>query len=237
MKPGIRKTRGIGLAALLLLAGGLLLNGCESDATAPRENLPPPTAQEAAQQAALVAVSAAKVGPKLVTFNGTVLAEKELGVYPYTFPEGGNITGSIMLEFFTGGPTGTHSAWGDADYGLLYSPGEEMVTASVDLGGGVGPIFGVSFDLHGDINQAQDTATVSGTGTFVTGDISDDFSLTNVVVQALSGYPEGGSLTLKAGSHEVVVTYDGSSTAGVAVNAVAMFTVDLDTGILSPVID
>lgn len=219
---------------LLLLAGALVMSGCESDAVAPQETLPPPTEEEAAQQAALVAVSVAKVGPQLLTFTPTK-RDGELGVYDYSFPDGGDISGTIMLEYFTGGPEGTHCAWGDADYGLLYNNEDQMVTVALDLGGGIEPVFAVGFSLHGDINRATDTATVSGTGVFVSGDINHPFSLTDVELEALSSYPDGGFIAFMAGDLEVVVAYDGSHLGGMSINGSLMFIVDLNTGIISPI--
>ena len=222
------------LGVLLLLAGALVMSGCESDAVAPQETLPPLTEQEAAQEAALVAVCVAKVGPRLLTFTGPK-RDEELGVYPYSFPEGGDISGTIMLEYFTGGAEGTHCAWGAADYGLLYNTEDQMVTVALDLGGGIEPVFAVGFDLFGDINRATDTATVSGTGVFVSGDIIHPFSLTDVDLEAVSTYPEGGVVTFMAGHLEVVVAYDGTHWGGMFINGSLMFIVDLDTGLISPI--
>ena len=102
--------RGAGLMGVLILLLGfcLVIGGCESDSVVPQEQLPALTEQGAAQQASLVAVGISKAGPELLNFSGKS-GDKELGVYPYTFPEGGDISGTIMLEYFTGGAGGTHS--------------------------------------------------------------------------------------------------------------------------------
>ncbi len=148
----------VGAGALVLLLGcGLLLAGCESDPVAPNEELPALTEQELAQQAALVAVGVAQVGPRLVTFNGTKAYNKVDGVYPYTFPEGSNATGSVVLEYLSGGPNGSHVVWDLADYGKLYTLPGDSVTVSVDLGD-FEPIYSVTFDLYGPIDRAADTA-------------------------------------------------------------------------------
>ncbi len=226
---------GVLFLPILLLACGLLINGCESDSVAPHDELPELTEKEAAQQAALVAVGISKVGPELLKFDGLKSGGKELGVYPYTFPAEGDVTGSIVLEYFTGGAGGTHSLWDDADYGLLYTPEGEALAVAVDLGGGLMPIFSLTFDLHGDINQTADTATVSGAGTFTSGDSINDFTLTNLLLEEVSSYPSGGSMDYLVGSIVLVVTYDGSSTAGVEIGGVLAYEIDLNTGIVTPV--
>ncbi len=227
--------RGLGILFLpiLVLVCGLLINGCESDSVAPHDELPQLTEKEAAQQAALVAVGIAKVGPELLKFDGPKSGGKDLGIYPYTFPEGGDVTGSIVLEYFTGGAGGTHSLWDAADYGLLYTPEAEVLTIAMDLGGGLVPIFELSFDLHGDINQTADTATVSGIGTFTTGDDSSDFTLTDVVLTDVSSYPTSGTMGFLVDDIDLVVTYDGSQYATVTVLGGDTYEIDLDTGIVT----
>ncbi len=238
MKTKHLKASGLGLAAvMLLLAGGLLLGGCESDAVAPNETLPEVTDQEAAQQAALVAVGIAHVGPQLLKFDGLKAGPAELGVYPYDFPEGGDITGSIVLEYFTGGEGGNHSSWNNADYGLLYTPEGEEVSVAVELFEGVEVVYSVTFNLGGPINRSADTATVSGPGTLIMGEIVRDFTLTNVFLDAVSSYPGGGSFDFTAGSIVVTVTYDGTRFATVTVSGGATFEIDLDTGLISSVGD
>ena len=221
-------------ALILLLGTGLLLMGCESDSVAPDEELPALTGEEAAQQAALVAVGVAKVGPELVKFDGSKASPAEDGVYPYTFPQGSNVTGSIVLEFFSGGPTGSHVVWDMADYGKLYTPNGEMVTVSVDLGE-IDPIYSVAFELYGPIDRAADTATVSGTGTFISGDRTTPFTLTDVLLEDVSTYPDGGTVVLAGEGIEATVTYDGTRYATVAITDGDTFSLDLDTGIITVV--
>jgi hypothetical protein len=200
---------------------------------APNEELPPPTEREATQQAALVAVGLAQVGPELLTFNGFKALEKELGVYIRTFPEGGDITGSVILEYFTGGPEGVHSVWGDADYGLLYTPEGEAVTIEIEVPEVGTAVFGLDFELHGDIDQEADTATVSGSGNLSTGDFNTSFTISDVVLTEVSSYPEGGTLDFVIGALNLMVEYDGDDTATVSINGVITYEIDLDTGIVT----
>ena len=230
--------RGSGIAALLLLlAGGLMLGGCESDVVAPDDDLPELTEMEAAQQAALVAVGVAQVGPQLLKFAGLKAGPAVLGVYPYDFPVGGDITGSIVLEYFIGGAGGTHSTWDEADYGLLYTPEGEAVSVTVELVEGAEVIYSVTFNLGGPINRAADTATVSGPGTLIMGDFVQGFTLTNVLLNDVSSYPDGGTMDFLAGSVEITVTYDGSRYATATVLGGSVFEIDLDTGIVSSAAD
>jgi len=233
---------GRGIAALLLLTGGLMLAGCESDPVAPQDELPPLTEQEAAQQAAIVAVGLAKVGPELLKFSGLKASPLELGVYPYEFPSGGDITGSIILEYFDGGPEGDHSHWNDADYGLLYSPEGEVVNLALDLEFGFEVNVDLTFDLAGIIDRAADTATVTGSGTYASGDETAGFTIPEtdpVVLSGLSTYPSGGMLMFNIDGIDLLVIYDGDHTAGVAIGVapVSFFSywIDLDTGIVTPV--
>lgn len=221
---------------ILLLGFCLVIGGCESDSVVPQEQLPALTEQGAAQQASLVAVGISKAGPELLNFSGKS-GDKELGVYPYTFPEGGDISGTIMLEYFTGGAGGTHSSWDDADYGLLYTTEGNEVSVALDLDG-LEPQFGLTFNLYGPIDQVADTAEVSGTGTFTTGDSSNDFTIPDddpVLLEAISTYPSGGMFLYSADGFELMVVYDGSDTAIIQIAEVVAYTIDLDTGIVTPV--
>lgn len=232
--------RGLPLTGVLILLLGfcLVLGGCESDAVAPQDELPALTEQGAAQQAALVAVGISMAAPELLNFSGKSGA-KDLGIYPYTFPEGGGVTGTIMLEYFTGGAGGAHSLWSDADYGMLYTTEGEEVSVDLDLDG-LDPEFGITFDVEGPIDQVADTAEVFGTGTFTTGDSSNGFDIPEedpVLLEAISTYPTGGMFAYSADGFELVVVYDGDVTALVFVSGAPEpgYSINLDTGIVTPI--
>ncbi len=232
----LNKTKkGVGLAGILILLLGfcLVLAGCESDAVAPQENLPPLTEKGAAQQAGLVAVGIAKAGPQILNFNGN----KELGIYTHEFTQGG-ISGSVMLEFFTGGAGGAHSHWDDADYGLFYTPEGAEITVALDLDG-LEPDFGLTFDLYGDIDQVADTAAVAGSGNFTSGDSSHAFNIPDddPVVVVAGDHPTGGMFAYSADGFSLVVVYDGDVTADVYVSDAPEpgYSINLDTGIVTAI--
>lgn len=232
------KGRSWACALVLLMAGGLLLGGCESDSVTPNDDVPELTELQAAQVAGRIASGIAKVGPELLKFDGPKSGNKVLGVYPYEFPSGGDITGTIVLEYFEGGAGGTHSNWDDADYGLIYTPGSTVVTAAIDLGGTEALLFEISFNLHGDINQTADTAAVLGGGTLAIGSFINSFSIPDdepVVLSGVSSYPHGGMVIVNVDGVDLLVIYDGDHTAGVSVGGVISYLIDLDNGEVTPV--
>jgi hypothetical protein len=161
-----------------------------------------------------------------------------VGVYLHEFPEEGDISGSIMLEYFTGGAGGTHSHWDDADYGLLYTTAGGVVSLVLDLGGGVGPMFGLTFDLHGDIDRVADTAELAGSGTFSTGESKNGFSIPDtdpIVYTGVSSYPLAGMMFFSADGFHLSVAYDGDHTANVIIGEIVSYIIDLNSGIVVPV--
>ncbi len=240
-----RSGLGVLFLPILLLACGVLVGGCESDSVAPHDEIPELTEKEAAQQVALVAAGLAKVAPQLLLYDGTKSGDKdEEGVYTQDFANFDYITGTVILEYFNGGPGGFHCVWDEADYGLLYTWDDpetsevDGVTVALDLGGGVEPIFDLTFGLHGNIDQEADTATVSGEGTLLMEGLPPQpFTITNVVLTEVSEFPEGGELSFSTGSFDLVVEYDGEEVAYVTVNGVITFSINLETGVVTPVGD
>lgn len=221
---------------ILLLGLVLLLGGCESDAVAPQEELPAPTEREATQQAALVAAGIAKSSPLILAYDGN----KDLGIYPYTFPPGGDVTGSVVLEYFNGGAEGDPSHWDDADYGRMYSVDDpetedvEGVSIALELPGGLEPVFAVTFLLRGPIDRAADTAELFGAGTLGMGGSPTGWTIPEthpVLISSLSNWPTGGLVNFVVGSIILNVEYDGDHTANVYVGDAEdpTYTIDLDT--------
>jgi hypothetical protein len=231
---------GLAVSLILLLGLILLVGGCESDAVAPQDELPQPTEEEAVQQAALVAAGIAKSSPLLLEYNG----KKDLGMYPYTFPPGGDISGSVVLEYFDGGSDGEPSHWNDADYGRMYSVDDpetddlEGVSVSLELPGGLEPLFEVIFILEGPIDRAADTAELFGAGSLSMGGSPVGWTIPETapaVISGLSNYPTGGLVNFVIGSFELNVQYDGDHTAYVYVGDAEepTYEIDLDTAIIT----
>ncbi len=233
-----RRGLGVFFLPLVLLACSLMVIGCESDSVAPDDDPPALTEMEVAQQSGLVAAGISKVGPELLKFSGPKAAPAEEGVYFYEFPPGGDITGTINLEYFSGGPppAGTHSHWDNADYGFLKTPDGTMVEAVVDLTAEVELAIGMTFDMHGDIDQTADTATVSGGGTITLGSFTNDFTITEtdpVVLSGISDYPQGGEFMYSADGIDLLVVYDGDHTADVVIGDIVSYKIDLDTAVVT----
>jgi hypothetical protein len=229
-----KKGGGLAGVLILLLAMCLVWGGCESDSVAPDDEVPALTERDVAQQAALVAVGLSKAGPEILNYSGKKPRDKDdvVGVYLYPF-EGEDITGSVILEYFTGGAEGVHCPWDEADYGLVYTPDDEMVSVVVELPGGAEPQFGLTFNLFGPIDRAADTAEVAGSGVFSSVAYTNDFTIPEaspVILTEFSSYPDGGEINFTVGAISLVVTYDGDSTAGVDVAGVLTYEIDLITG-------
>jgi hypothetical protein len=93
MKTMIDNLRGRTAAALLvpvLLAAGMFLGGCERDATAPQDQAPALTAQDAANWAGYVARAVVTVGPEILNSSGT-----SKDIYQHTYS--GGVVGPVSL--------------------------------------------------------------------------------------------------------------------------------------------
>jgi len=227
------------VAAILIMGGALLLNGCESDSVAPDDGIPQLTERDVAGQAGAVAAAMAKVSPEILRFSPTKAA-KELGIYPYDFPGNPNVTGEITLEFFTGGAGGTHVVYDEADYGLLYTDPGEMLHVEIEYIPGewvdevwVEPayiMFDLGLDIQGNLDRDAGSAVVSGTGTFVSGPHPGSFQLTGLGVSENGAYPTAGTLMFTAAGWTISVVFDGDETADVLVDGVPTYVVNMDTG-------
>lgn len=210
------------LVALLALAA--MLAGCDSDSTAPQDEIPTLTQDGAAQQAAIVAMAVASAAPEIVNYDD---AGKEM--YSYTFSGAQGITGTVNLEYWLGGADGTSATFATGDYARLWTPEPEGITGTISTGGSVT----VTFDIEAEVVQASSTATiqVGSTGTFVSGDYSGTFDVNNLVVTA-AAYPSSGAVVFSSGGHVITITYSGGNTATLSVSGVDTWTVNLDDGTL-----
>jgi hypothetical protein len=173
----------------------------------------------------------ARIGPEILEARTLKDAADELGIYPYTFPVGGDVTGTVIMEYLVGGAEGTHSHWNDADYGMIYTETGTDLDVAIPLPDApeVSVAFSVDFYFAGPIDRPADTATVSGSGNFVVGAWTEHFTMTDVVVTGFNDYPSGGTIEYVSGAHTLLVTYDGSDRAIVSVNDVDLYAIDLDT--------
>lgn len=229
-KSGTRK----GVALTLLLAGALLLVGCESDSVAPQDEIPALTEGDVAQQAGVVAVALAKVSPEIVAFR-PAKAAKELGIYPYDFSGQPQVTGNVTLEFFTGGPTGTHVAYDAADFGLLYTDPGEMLRVDIDVTEEVTLGFDLGLSVEGYLDRDAGSAVVSGAGTFVSGLHPGSFQFTGMGVSENGLYPTAGTMTFFSAGWTMTVIFDGDATADVLLDNVLLYVVNLETGLVTAV--
>lgn len=219
------------LASLtLMLAVGLWLTGCESDTVAPHDETPELTSEDVAYQAAAMASAAGQFLPQLVEFSGSDKNE-----YSYTFPAGGDVTGTIQFDFRTGGSGGDPAPYDTADWGRLFTAAGENISFAVGLGGSID----LKFSIVADITRDPDTATLlegSG-GTFTSGDYGAVFSFADLVVVRDGDYPASGSMTFVSGNFSITVTFDGSNIAVATLNDSLSWSVNLDDASITPITD
>jgi hypothetical protein len=221
----IDNLRGRTAAALLvpvLLAAGMFLGGCESDATAPQDSAPALTAQDAANQAGYVALAVAQVGPAVVTFNG---AGKT--VYSHSFL--GDVSGTVKLDFRLGGSEGTSATWSAGDWARLYTADGEPLAIAIGTSGGVA----LTFDISADIDQGLDSAVLGGGGTFQSGVHLATFTFTDLAVTAAGDYPTGGTMSFTGGGFAMTVAFNGTNLATITVAGHDPWTFNLDNGALT----
>ena len=215
------------LASLLLVLGlGLWLTGCESDTVAPHDGTPELTDEDVAYQTAAMASAVGLVLPQLVEYSDPSKNE-----YDYTFPAGGDLTGTIHFDFRVSGADGNPATYDTAGWGRLFTAVDESISFAVGFGGSIE----LTFDIMADITRDPDTATIltgSG-GTFTSGDYSASFSFEDLVVVRNGDYPTSGSMTFVSGGFTMTVTFNGSNTAVISLNDIATWTVNLDDATLT----
>lgn len=215
-------------SALVLMLGGLLVTGCDSDSVAPQDQTPEMTEESAANQAALVALAMAEVSPQLVNFTPSKT------VYTYDFAGYDFVTGSVQIDYRLGGAEGASSTPGEADWAHLWTVGENgLVLSSPELEGLESATY-FTADITADIDQMAETATIlagSG-GHIISGVIDSTYEVAGLVVGG-TGYPSGGTLTFIGGGHTIVVAFDGTVNAQISLDGATQWVVNLDTGVVS----
>lgn len=215
------------MTGLLLMLGGVLLSGCESDAVAPQDETPALSQENAAYQAAMVALALVEVGPQVVNFSSSKT------VYTFDFVGYEYVDGEVSIDFRLGGADGTSSTPEMADYAHLWTMGEDGLSVTYDGYDG-GAMF-MTADIMANINQTTDTATIlagSG-GDLIAGVYTGTYDIDGVVVGE-TGYPTAGTLTFTGGAHTLMVTFNGSATVPVSVDGTETWTLNLSNGELGP---
>jgi hypothetical protein len=214
-------------AGLILLLAGFVLTGCESDSVAPHDENPAMTEANAANQGAVVAMAITEVGPRIVTFT----PNKE--VYTYDFSGFEYVDGVVTIDYREGGPDGTPSTPGQANFAHLQTLDEGL---TIVFDGALDSAMFLTADISGNIDQGSSTVTIleGSSGTLVVGVLSGTYAIDGLVV-AGTGYPAAGTVTFTGGGHTVVVTFDGSQTATVDVNGAPYGTLDLSDGTLTDI--
>jgi len=209
------------ITLLALMALSLLLVGCESDSTAPDEELPPLEPQDVATQSGAMATSMMQALPRI--WDPTT--NKDVGEYQYTFA-GGFVAGTVYSEFrdTEGGNLVDH---GVAGWARIYTDDPLIVTLFAD-----GIPWLLAFDIEADINQATDQATANGGGSLTVGDYLATFTLTDVVVAQGVDYPTSGTISFTSGGITATVTFTGGGNATVTVGGDSWI-IDLDDGSIS----
>ena len=213
---------------VLLLTAGLALTGCDSDSVAPQDELPPLTANGAAQQAGVMAAGLAQASPQIVDFSGTPVKN----VYSYDFAGQDAIEGMVYLDFRMGSETGDPATSSAGTWARLYTASGSPVDFMIEIiAGSPGHIY-LAFDIRANVNQATHSAVIleNSTCTYAAGDYSGTCSFSDIHLQMGASSPTSGTMTIVAGSHTSVVTFDGDHTATVVVDEAASWSIDLDTG-------
>jgi len=209
------------LFLIALLCASLLLTGCESDSTAPDDELPALESEDVAGQSGAMATAMMSVLPRI----WDPAAGKALGEYEYTFTSG-PVMGTVYSQF-RDGEGGDLVGYDVATWALVNTQDPLAITL---IEGGIAWLLG--FTITADIDQAADTATATGVGTLVVGDYNASFTLDAVVVQDGDDYPASGSITFINEGITAVVTFDGDNMVTVTVGEDS-WTVDLDDGSIS----
>lgn len=216
------------LAALILpalLVGGLCVGGCSNDPVGPHDPAPALSADDVASQAGFVAMAASIVAPETIEFAGKGAKNS------YSVPFFGDVTGTVFLDFFSGGPGGTSVPWDGADFVNLRTGEGEMLVVSVGTGGTAGTIE-LTFDLDADLDRVSDpnTATVAGSGTYVSGVFDATFTFEGLVVESGGDYPGSGTMVFNSAAKTMTIIYDGGNLAVMSMSDGPTYVVNLDTG-------
>ena len=218
--------RTILITLLLLSATGWLLTGCESDATAPDDELPPLTGEDVATQAGYFAQAMLEVAPLALTYGAK--ADESDGLFTYTFAPGDPVQGTVNLYFEQAGQPSGPSV---ADFCRLWT-GEGAPLQASPVQDGVPWL--VAFELEAELDQQAGTGTVAGSGTLTIGDYVADWTVTGYAISDGGQWPAAGTLVFTNEGQTATVTFDGDQTATVTADG-QTWILDLQTGTLTEV--
>jgi hypothetical protein len=206
---------------IALLATSLLLTGCESDSTAPDDDLPALTAEDVATQSGYLASAMVEVFPRIWNPENA----KDNGEYEWTFAEAG-ISGTVFSQF-RDGPGGDLVDYDVATWGRVFTTDPLAITL-------VDPELPwlLGFDITADIDQDEDTAVAEGSGSLVVGDYTAEFTIIGVVIEDGDQYPAAGIINFETEDVLAVVTFDGDNMVTVSSGG-ETWTLNLDDGTIS----
>jgi hypothetical protein len=208
---------------LILVLGLVLVAGCESDSVSPNDEVPALTEENAAYQAAMVAMALGELGPQMVNFSPAK------NVYTYDFEGYEYVDGEVEMDFRLVGPEGAPATPSQADWVGLQTLGENGLTLTYE--GFEGSAMFLTANLQATLDHDADTATViapSG-GTLVAGEYPGTYDIDGVVVGS-SGHPTAGTITFTGGEHTIEVEFNGTAIVPVSVNDVVTWELNLDNG-------
>jgi hypothetical protein len=216
------------MSLLLLVAGGLLLVGCDSDSTAPNDAAPPLEPAGAAAQAGFMARMMTEMAP-LDLFN---YAGKDTDP-TYEFLPPSDLTGTVLLSYRIGTtpaePGNATSCWGRTD---PENPLQLVMSESTHVS------YQLTFDMTADefvrnldVSNDVDRLTLNSNrpGTFRAGTYVASWTVTDLVIDT-NHYPDG-EVVFTVEGYACTVTFDGDRYATITV-ADESFTVDLDEGLI-----
>jgi hypothetical protein len=217
-----------GSAVLLSFAGALLMvAGCSSDSTAPNDDLPPVSQEEAATQAGVLSSLMTQFMGEYYDF----LSSKDIYTHSFGFVPMDDVRGTFTLDFqCDGSPCSKDDE--DANYVHIYTDADEAQKVKAYLPGEAMPLATLTFDLEVDPydnTPGSQNGTINGSGSLAAGEYSSSFVVEDVIMST-ADYPPSGSVTYTAGAYEVRVEFDGTSLADLYIGGELYCQVDLDTG-------
>jgi hypothetical protein len=211
---------------LLVMAMGWVLTGCESDSTAPDDELPAITEDDVANQSTFLAEAMLEVAPLALTFTPTKADELD-GRYSYTFAPGDPLDGVVQLYFEQ---NGAPSGYDVADYGNAYTDDGAPITLT-PVEDGVA--WELNFDLDSEIDQGAGSAVVDGGGDLVIGSYVATWTVSGFAYAIGDDWPSAGLISFTNEGITAVVTFDGDETVTITIGS-ATWSYDFDNGTLTP---